>query len=60
MSSISTPLYERIQRAIASIPAPRLIPSQPGEDSFSNQADAKERYQNSAFTQNDIKMEFIF
>ena len=51
MSSISAPLYERIQRAIASIPSPHLIPTQPGEESFSSQADAKERYQNWAFTQ---------
>ena len=63
MSSIPTPLYERIQRAIASIPSPHLIPPQPGQESFSNQVDAKERHQNWAFTQgfaivvekNDIK-----
>lgn len=63
MSSVSAPLYERIQRAIASIPSPHLIPPQPGQESFSNQAEAKERYRNWAFTQgfaivvekNDIK-----
>ena len=57
MSSILAPLYELIQRAIA--PIPPLL----GEKSFSSQADAKERYQNWAFTQgfaivvekNDIK-----
>lgn len=46
MSSISALLYERIQHSITSIPGPHLIPPQPGQEFFSNQADAKERYQN--------------
>lgn len=51
MSSTSVRLYEYIQRATASIPSPYLIPPQPGQESFSNQADVKDRYQNWAFTQ---------
>ncbi len=51
VSSISAPLYERIQCAIVSLPSPHLIPPQSGEQSFFSQADAKERYQNWAFTQ---------
>lgn len=51
MSSISAPQYGRIQHAITSTPFPHLISPQSGEESFSNQADAKERSQNLAFTQ---------